>query len=266
MTENLQSNERSVDKAVCVRNASKGYGLGKRRSNVLRSLHMTIRKGTMYGISFSKLSILKPLIITNFLLRYGLLGASGCGKTTLLSCIVGRRGLDSGEVNVFGGEPGTKESGIPGPRVGYMPQELALYGEFTIKETLEYFGRIYNLSSSFVKSQTELLFELLDMPPGHRFVKTLSGGQQRRLSFAVALFHEPELLILDEPTVGVDPLLRQRLDFFKKSNCDFGKLLNYIFRHRIWSHLVRLSSEHGTTVIVTTHYIEEARQAHTVKP
>jgi ABC-type multidrug transport system ATPase subunit len=94
-----------------------------------------------------------------------------------------------------------------------MPQELALYGEFTIKETLEYFGRIYNLSRGFVKSQMELLFELLDLPPGHRSVKTLSGGQQRRLSFAVALFHEPELLILDEPTVGVDPLLRQRLFF-----------------------------------------------------
>ena len=77
---------------------------------------------------------------------YGLLGASGCGKTTLLSCIVGRRSFDSGEVLVFGGEPGTPESGIPGPRVGYMPQELALYGEFTIRETLASLHHVHHVS------------------------------------------------------------------------------------------------------------------------
>lgn len=206
--------------AVYVRNACKSFGVGKRRATVLRNLEMTVKKGTIYG----------------------LLGASGCGKTTLLSCIVGRRSLDSGDVLVLGGEPGSPESGIPGPRVGYMPQELALYGDFTIKETLEYFGRIYNLPSAFVKSQMEFIFKLLDLPPGHRYVKTLSGGQQRRVSFAVALFHEPELLILDEPTVGVDPMLRKS----------------------IWNHLVRLSTDHGRTVIITTHYIEEARQADTI--
>lgn len=118
--------------------------------------------------------------------------------------------MDSGNILVLGGEPGSEDSGIPGPRVGYMPQELALYGDFTIQETFQYFGRIYKLPEDFTLSQMEFLCNLLDLPGGSRFIKSLSGGQQRRISFAVALFHEPDLLILDEPTVGVDPLLRRR--------------------------------------------------------
>ncbi|KAI9558878.1 ABC protein [Daphnia sinensis] len=205
---------------VIVRNAIKTYGVGSNRYPVLNELNMMVKKGTIYG----------------------LLGASGCGKTTLLSCLVGRRSLNSGELLVLGHEPGSANSGVPGPKVGYMPQELALYGNFTIKETLFFFGGIYNLKATFINSQCEFLSKLLDLPPCDRYVKTLSGGQQRRVSFAVALFHEPELLILDEPTVGVDPLLS----------------------HSIWNHLVRQSVDHGRTVIVTTHYIEEARQAHTI--
>nr|QBM06389.1 ATP-binding cassette sub-family H-like protein 1 [Daphnia magna] len=220
---NQFDSERSADiyaDGVLVRNAYKIYGVGRNRCAILEGLHMTVKKGTIYG----------------------LLGASGCGKTTLLSCLIGRRRLNSGDILVFGHEPGSEESGIPGRRVGYMPQELALHGYFTIKETLHYFGRIYNLKAEFIDAQLEFLSKLLDLPPGDRYVKTLSGGQQRRVSFAVALFHEPELLILDEPTVGVDPLLRQS----------------------IWNHLVRLSVDHERTVIVTTHYIEEARQANTI--
>uniref|UniRef100_A0A0P6EAP4 ABC transporter G family member n=1 Tax=Daphnia magna TaxID=35525 RepID=A0A0P6EAP4_9CRUS len=205
---------------VLVRKAIKTYGTGKNTYTVLQGLDMSVKRGTVYG----------------------LLGASGCGKTTLLGCLVGRRSLNSGELLVLGHEPGSVNSGIPGPKVGYMPQELALFGNFTIKETLFFFGGIYRLKATFINSQCEFLSKLLDLPPCDRYVKTLSGGQQRRVSFAVALFHEPELLILDEPTVGVDPLLS----------------------HSIWNHLVRQSAEHGRTVIVTTHYIEEARQAHTI--
>jgi len=115
--------------------------------------------------------------------------------------------LDSGQLLVFGEEP---NSGILGRRVGHMPQELALCAEFTIREAIEYFGCMYNLPSEFVKAQTDYFLKLLDLPSASRRIGTLSGGQQRRVSFAVAIFHEPELLILDEPTVGVDSVLRQK--------------------------------------------------------
>ncbi|XP_050435572.1 ABC transporter G family member 23-like [Adelges cooleyi] len=206
--------------AVCVRHAFKYYGPTRKPNHVLSSLHMTVAKGTVYG----------------------LLGASGCGKTTLLSCIVGRRRLDKGHVYVLGGKPGKKGSGVPGKRVGYMPQEIALYGEFSIRETMMYFGWIFGMETAKIIDRARFLLELLELPGQSSLVKNLSGGQQRRVSFAVALMHDPELLILDEPTVGVDPLLR----------------------HSIWNHLVHITTETGTTVIITTHYIEEARQAHKI--
>lgn len=206
--------------AVCVRNAFKHYGSKSKPNHVLSNLNMTVAKGTIYG----------------------LLGASGCGKTTLLSCIVGRRQLNTGEIYVLGGKPGTRGSGVPGKRVGYMPQEIALYGEFSIQETMMYFGWIFGMQTNEIKERLHFLLNFLDLPSQNRLVKNLSGGQQRRVSFAVALMHDPELLILDEPTVGVDPLLRQS----------------------IWNHLVQITKDGHKTVIITTHYIEEARQAHTI--
>lgn len=206
--------------AVSVRNAFKSYGSSKNPNHILQNLSMTVPKGSIYG----------------------LLGASGCGKTTLLSCIVGRRKLNSGEIWVLGGKPGTKGSGVPGRRVGYMPQEIALFGEFSIRETMIYFGWIFGMCTAEIEERLRFLLQFLDLPTQNRLVKNLSGGQQRRVSFAVALMHDPELLILDEPTVGVDPLLRQS----------------------IWNHLVQITKDGNKTVIITTHYIEEARQAHTI--
>lgn len=144
------------------------------------------------------------------LCRYGLFGASGCGKTTLLSCLVGRRSLDSGEMLLFGCDPTSPECGIPGPLVGYMPQQLALYGDFTISETLQFFGRLYKMEQSLVRSRMDFLIKLFDLPSDKRAIKTLSAGLQRCVSYAASIFHDPELMILDEPMVGVDLELRRK--------------------------------------------------------
>ncbi|XP_023287880.1 ABC transporter G family member 20 isoform X2 [Orussus abietinus] len=218
---NLRSQPSTLDtrrrQAVCVRRAFKKYGPKSNPNIILDGLNMTVPKGTIYG----------------------LLGASGCGKTTLLSCIVGRRRLNSGEIWVLGGRPGSKGSGVPGPRVGYMPQEIALYGEFSIRETFIYFAWVAGMTTEQADEKLEFLIKFLQLPSENRLVKNLSGGQQRRVSFAAALIADPELLILDEPTVGVDPVLRQN----------------------IWDHLVQLTKDGNKTIIITTHYIEETTQA-----
>ncbi|XP_018044256.1 PREDICTED: LOW QUALITY PROTEIN: ABC transporter G family member 20-like [Atta colombica] len=202
--------------AVVIRNAVKRYG----KELVFNGLNMTVSRGSIYG----------------------LLGSSGCGKTTLLSCIVGIRYLDSGEVWVLGGNPDTKDSGIPGPRVGYMPQEISLVGEFSVSGAFYYFGRINGLDDEEIETRQRFFSELLQLPPANRLVKNISGGQQRKVSLAVALIHKPKLLILDEPTVGLDPILREK----------------------IWAYMIQITQEENITVLITTHYIEETKDANKI--
>ncbi|KAK9499828.1 hypothetical protein O3M35_002789 [Rhynocoris fuscipes] len=193
--------------ALTIRGAYKRYG----NNIVLKGLNMTLPQGTIYG----------------------LLGPSGCGKTTLLNCIVGRIELDAGQIT-------TKAKHRAD--IGYMPQDVALYSVLSIEETFLYYGRLFGMTYSQIENRTEQLIKLLELPAAKTLVENLSGGQQRRVSFAVALIHDPQLLILDEPTVGLDPLLSQS----------------------IWEHLLKLASNGKKTIIITTHYIEEARQAHIV--
>jgi len=202
--------------ALRVESAEAGYG----RNKVLCGLSMSVPMGSLYA----------------------LLGPSGCGKTTLLACILARKELSGGKICVMGGEPGDRQLGLPGPLVGFMPQSISLAMEFTIKETFAYFGRLLKLKSDLVASRQAELLHLLQLgDEENRQVRHLSGGQQRRLSLALALLHKPRILVLDEPTVGVDPVMRRR----------------------IWEHLELLSSgsDRPTTTIITTHYIEEARGA-----
>ena len=193
--------------AISVEGLVRGYG----PIQVLQGLDMAVEEGSIYG----------------------LLGPSGCGKTTLLKTILGFLAPESGSLSVKGE--------IPGSDVGYSPQEIALYPDLSIAETMRFHGRLHGMKSEQILSRQSWLIDFLDLPEPNRPVGKLSGGQKRRVSLAVALLHEPNLLLLDEPTVGVDPELRAR----------------------IWNHLQEIASS-GTTIVITTHYIDEAGKANRV--
>jgi ABC-type multidrug transport system ATPase subunit len=123
-----------------------------------------------------------------------------------------------------------------------MPQEIALYGDFTIYETFQFFGHIFAMSNGKITAKFNELSKLLQLPTNSNFVRELSGGEQRRVSLAIALLHDAKLLILDEPTVGIDPLLREIL----------------------WNYFERLTANQGKTIIVTTHYVDETRKCHQI--
>jgi len=159
----------------------------------------------------------------------GLLGPSGCGKTTLMRAIVGVQRIVSGDVRVLGIPAGLPELRR---RVGYVTQAPSLYSDLTVTENLRYFARVLGVDMSEVGR----VVEVVDL--GHRadsVVVRLSGGEQARASLAVALLGEPELLVLDEPTVGLDPLLRQDL----------------------WASFRRLADA-GVTLLVSSHVMDEA--------
>ncbi|TKS85982.1 ABC transporter G family member 20 [Collichthys lucidus] len=154
--------------------------------------------------SYGKLKVLNNLnLIVPQGHIYGLLGPSGCGKTTLLKCIVGTLKISRGHISVLGKPPAFPGHDVPGRKVGYMPQDLALYNEFTIKDTLTFFGLIHGLTSKETQARMNFLIDFLDLPQKHSLVRNLSGGQRRRVSLGAALLQNPELLILDEPTVGL---------------------------------------------------------------
>lgn len=166
---------------------------------------------------------------------FGLLGPNGAGKSTAISVIAGLLNPDRGTVQVFGEQPSQAESRT---RTGVAPQSLALYEEFTARENLTFFGRMYDLAGTVLRDRIQWSLELAGLVDraDHR-VSTYSGGMKRRLNIAVAMVHDPDLILLDEPTVGVDPQSR-----------------NFIFEA-----IDQLRSS-GKTILYTTHYMEEAQR------
>lgn len=110
--------------------------------------------------------------------RYGLLGPSGCGKTSLLRCILNQLKPGSGSVSIFGSKPGSKGSSVPGPGVGYMPQEIALIPEFTILETVQFFGHLNGMSRESLNERSRFLLRFLDLPDGQQLIRELRYGHK----------------------------------------------------------------------------------------
>ena len=172
---------------------------------------------------------------------YGLVGPSGAGKTTLILMICGLLKPSSGSVRVLG-HLVPKDFHAIEARIGYMPQERAVYRDLTVAENLLFFGRIYGMKKERISSRSDQLLKLMHMEDlsGQR-ADQLSGGEKQRLSLACALLHDPELLLLDEPTIGLDPALR--IEF--------------------WDHFHSLNRA-GRTILLTTHYLEEAERCNRV--
>jgi ABC-2 type transport system ATP-binding protein len=167
---------------------------------------------------------------------YGLLGPNGAGKTTTISCIVGLLEPDSGSLTLDGlGSPTDPKVRA---HIGIAPQSLALYDELSAIENLNLFATLYGLRADRRTTRARELLEFTHLADRARSrVSTFSGGMKRRLNLAVALIHDPPLLLLDEPTVGVDPQSR----------------------NAIFDAILALKSQ-GKTVIYTTHYMEEAQR------
>lgn len=161
----------------------------------------------------------------------GLLGPSGCGKSTLMRSIVGVQRVAGGEVTVLGlpaGSPALR------PQVGYVTQAPSVYGDLTVRENLDHFARLLGVP----RAEAARALEAVDLADrGGQLVGNMSGGQRTRVSLAVALLGGPPLLVLDEPTVGLDPVLRRDL----------------------WATFRRLA-EAGTTLLVSSHVMDEAAE------
>lgn len=170
---------------------------------------------------------------------FGFLGPNGSGKTTTIRMMLGLLKPTSGSVEILGMSVQQQTSSIR-PRVGYMSQRFSLYNDLSVLQNLNFYGAAYGLEPSLLQQQIQEALEISGLEGrGRSLTRDLSGGWRQRLALSAAILHRPEILFLDEPTAGVDP----------------------ISRREFWDLLYRLVAE-GVTVFVTTHYMDEAEHCH----
>ncbi|HPE63387.1 MAG TPA: ABC transporter ATP-binding protein, partial [Methanothrix sp.] len=167
---------------------------------------------------------------------YCLLGPNGSGKTTFIRAVAGLLRLDGGDLSVLGMP--ISEVRMVRPRIGYMTQHRALYPDLTLRENMEFYAGLYGIEGAQMAERISELLDMVDLAEhADRITGELSGGMYQRLSLACTLIHEPDLLLLDEPTVGVDPVLREAF----------------------WRFFDGLT-EKGKTILITTHLMDEAEK------
>ncbi|MFH2007731.1 MAG: ABC transporter ATP-binding protein [bacterium] len=203
----MSANAERLTGAIEVRDVVQGFG----KVEVLHGVSLTVESGRIVG----------------------LLGPSGAGKTTLVKLVAGVDRQRSGTVHV-GGKPMPSLELMAG--IGYVAQSDALYRELSGRENMEFFGALYGLHGARLHERVDACIALVDLTQHlDRPVQDYSGGMRRRLSLAIALLHEPGVLILDEPTVGIDPVLRKS----------------------VWRRL-HAYAEQGASLLITTHVMDEA--------
>jgi ABC-2 type transport system ATP-binding protein len=199
----------------------------KNEEYVIETSSLTKKFGDFIALDNLNLNIRKGEV-------YGLIGPNGAGKTTTIRLLCGLVKYNSGEAFVLGKR-------IPNntiaSKIGYMPQETALYEGLSVKQNMKFFGEIFSLNKTSINERIDDLLKFIDLEKWkEELVGNLSGGMKHRVSLACTLIHEPDILFLDEPTVGVDPELRVSF----------------------WEYFNNLK-EKGTTILITTHYMDEAK-------
>ncbi len=166
---------------------------------------------------------------------FGFLGANGAGKTTAMKMLIGILKPTSGAANVAGYDVSTQAEDVK-KSIGYMSQRFSLYNDLTIKENIVFFGGIYGLSKAAIKEKSQNLIDELGLyDEANKLVGSLPLGWKQKVSFSVAMLHNPKIIFLDEPTGGVDPITRRQF----------------------WEMIYREANK-GVTIFVTTHYMDEA--------
>lgn len=196
---------------------------------VLQAIGLTKRYGDLFAVNDLSLEVYAGEV-------FGLLGPNGAGKTTSINMMCGLLKPDGGHVTIHG-QIVTSGSADLRSRVGVCPQEIVLWKKLTSLEQLQFIGEMYGLKASKVRQRSMHLLEQLDLvEKTHKLAKTLSGGMQRRLNLAMALVHDPEIVILDEPAAGLDPQSRVKVREYIKTLAQ------------------------DKTIILTTHNMDEAER------